>query len=89
MAWRAVCEGSQHISIDTLRHDVFIFIEVLMYDFELLEKHQHKTNKLVRSTLRAVSRQLGIGYSDTLDFFRNGGEQVTIVFGNCFIKIHE
>lgn len=57
-----------------------------MYDFELLEKHQHKTNKLVRSTLRAVSRQLGIGYSDTLDFFRNGGEQVTIVFWELLYK---
>lgn len=57
-----------------------------MIEFNLMQKHQHKTNKTVRDALKQVGKELKTPYSDVLELFRNGNEGVTISFWDLIYK---
>jgi 4-hydroxy-3-methylbut-2-en-1-yl diphosphate synthase IspG/GcpE len=48
--------------------------------YEALEAHQHKNNKLVRTALRQVARNLKLTYEHVTASFKNGDEPVTVEF---------
>ena len=50
------------------------------------EKHQHKTNKLAKDTLKSISKIYGADYNETLTLFKNGHPKVTDAFWLEFYK---
>lgn len=50
------------------------------------EKHQHKTNKLAKDTLKSISKIYGADYNETLTLFKNGHPKVTEAFWVEFYK---
>lgn len=48
--------------------------------YEALEAHQHKNNKLVRTALRQVARNLNLTYEHVTASFKNGDESITVEF---------
>lgn len=47
---------------------------------EFSEKHNHKANKLVKETLKKVSKKLGLPYFHVCDVFRDGNDDMAIAF---------
>lgn len=54
-----------------------------------MQKHQHKTNSQVRDALKVVSKGINTPYSEVLQLFRNGDEQVTVAFWDLIYKTPE
>lgn len=54
-----------------------------MDDFEA---HKHKTDKLVRDTLRQLAKEAGRTYKEALEYFRNQNEELTIKFWIAIFK---
>ena len=50
------------------------------------EKHQHKTNKLAKDTLKSICKIFGADYNETLTLFKNGHPQVNRAFWLEFYK---
>ena len=57
-------------------------------DYQMLEAHQHKNNKLVRTALRQVARNLKLTYEHVTAAFKNGDESVTIEFWKLINSEH-
>lgn len=57
-----------------------------MDKLENLKEHQHKTNKLAKNTLKAISKIYGADYNETLNLFKDGHETVTTAFWLEFYK---
>ena len=47
---------------------------------EFSETHNHKANKLVKETLKKVSKKLGLPYVHVCDVFRDGNDDMAIAF---------
>lgn len=54
-----------------------------------MDTHNHITNKIARDILRKTGKSLGVGYSKTLELFRNGNNDVTIEFWNILYSDNE
>lgn len=57
-------------------------------DFADLEAHQHKTDTLVRATLKGIGRELRIPYRDVLEDFRGGNADLTMLFWSRIDAAH-
>ena len=51
-----------------------------------LEKHQHKTNKLAKDTLKSICKIYGAEYDETIKLFKQGHERVNKAFWVEFYK---
>lgn len=50
------------------------------------EKHQHKTNKLAKDTLKSICKIYGAEYNETIKLFKQGHERVNKAFWVEFYK---
>lgn len=56
--------------------------------YEALEADQHKNNKLARTALRQVARNLKLTYEHVTSVFKQGDEPVTLEFWNLINSEH-
>lgn len=51
-----------------------------------LEQHQHKNNKLVKETLKKVSKEIGVPYVQVCQIFRDGDDDMASYFWDMLYR---